>query len=52
VERKLSPGGAAFYTEICILPLYESQAEFCDMKRIMIEELGFALCDIYPCQKA
>jgi len=58
-ERLLVIGGkktfaervAAFYTEICILPLYESQATFCDMNRIMVEEFGFALYDIYPCQK-
>src|SRR5215471_2081083 len=43
---------AAFYTEICILPQYESQATFCDMNRIMVEQLGFVLYDIYPCQKA
>src|SRR5206468_12440768 len=59
-ERLLVMGGkktfaqrvAAFYTEICILPQYESQATFCEMNRIMVEELGFALYDIYPCQKA
>jgi hypothetical protein len=42
---------AAFYTEICILPQYESQATFCEMNRIMVEQLGFVLYDIYPCQK-
>jgi len=58
-ERLLVMGGkktfaqrvAAFYTEICILPQYESQATFCEMNRIMVEQLGFALYDIYPCQK-
>ena len=42
---------AAFYTEICILPQYESQATFCEMNRIMVDQLGFALYDTYPCQK-
>lgn len=58
-ERLLVMGGkktfaqrvAAFYTEICILPQYESQATFCEMNRIMVEQFGFALYDIYPCQK-
>jgi hypothetical protein len=58
-ERLLVMGGkktfaqrvAAFYTEICILPQYESQATFCEMNRIMVEQLGFALYDIYPCTK-
>jgi FkbM family methyltransferase len=42
---------AAFYTEICLLPLYENQATFCEINPIMTEQLGFALYDIYPCQK-
>ena len=59
-ERLLVMGGkktfdqrvAAFYTEICLSPQYESQATFCEMNRIMVEQLGFVLYDIYPCQKA
>jgi len=34
-----------------ILPQYESQATFGEMNRIMVEQLGFVLYDIYPCQK-
>src|SRR5205814_10684457 len=57
-ERLLVIGGkktfaqrvASFYSEICILPQYESQATFCVMNRIMLEQLGLALYDIYPCQ--
>jgi hypothetical protein len=59
-ERLLVMGGkkafaervASFYTEICLLPQYENQATFCEMNRIMVEQFGFALYDIYPCQKA
>jgi hypothetical protein len=40
---------AAFYTEICLLPHYESQGTFCEMNRLIVEQLGFALYDIYPC---
>ena len=58
-ERLLIIGGkntfaqrvAAFYTEICLLPQYQDQATFSETNRIMTEELGFALYDIYPCSK-
>src|SRR5438094_4816369 len=42
---------AAFYTEICILPQYENQTSLCELNQTMVEELGFALFDIYPCTK-
>ena len=58
-ERLLVAGGkntfaqrvAAFYTEICILPQYENQTSLCELNQTMVEELGFALFDIYPCTK-
>ena len=58
-ERLLVAGGkntfaqrvAAFYTEICILPQYENQTSLCELNQTMVEELGFALLDIYPCTK-
>jgi len=58
-ERLLIAGGkktfaqrvAAFYTEICILPQYENQTSLCELNETMVEELGFALFDIYPCTK-
>jgi FkbM family methyltransferase len=58
-ERLLVAGGkktfarrvAAFYTEICILPQYENQTSLCDLNQTMVEELGFALFEIYPCAK-
>jgi len=58
-ERLLVAGGkntftqrvAAFYTEICILPQYENQTSLCELSETMVEELGFALFDIYPCTK-
>jgi len=58
-ERLLVAGGkqtfaqrvAAFYTEICILPQYENQTSLCELNETMVEELGFALFDIYPCTK-
>jgi len=58
-ERLLVAGGkktftqrvAAFYTEICILPQYENQTSLCELNETMVEELGFAIFDIYPCTK-
>jgi len=58
-ERLLVTGGkktfaqqvAAFYSEICILPQYDNQTSFCELNQTMVEELGFALFDIYPCTK-
>ena len=58
-ERLLVAGGketfaqrvAAFFTEICILPQYENQTSLCELNQTMVEELGFALFDIYPCTK-
>jgi FkbM family methyltransferase len=58
-ERLLVAGGketfthrvAAFYTEICILPQYENQTSLYELNQTMVQELGFALFDIYPCAK-
>lgn len=57
-ERLLVAGGkktfaqrvAAFYTEVCILPQYDHQTSLSELNQTM-EELGFALFDIYPCTK-
>jgi FkbM family methyltransferase len=58
-ERLLVAGGrktfaervAAFYTEICLLPLYEKQTNFWELHTTLTQELGLALFDIYPCGK-
>jgi FkbM family methyltransferase len=58
-ERLVVAGGkktfaqrvAAFYSEICILPQYENQTSLCELNQTMVEELGFALFEIYPCTK-
>ncbi|HEY7089619.1 MAG TPA: FkbM family methyltransferase [Tepidisphaeraceae bacterium] len=58
-ERLLVSGGrktfaqrvACFYTEICLLPLYENQTTFWELHTILTQELGLALFDIYPCGK-
>lgn len=58
-EAQLVAGGrqtllarvAAFYSEVCLLPQYEGQADFFQLHRTLTEELGFVLYDIYPCGK-
>lgn len=58
-EKLLVAGGkrvfaervAAFYTEVCLLPLYDGQTTFWELHRMLTDDLGFALFDIYPCGK-
>lgn len=38
-----------FYSEAQIAPMYHGQLEFCGLHKLLVEELGFALHNIYPC---
>lgn len=40
---------AAFYTEVCLLPLYDGQASFGELNDLLTKDLGLALHTIYHC---
>ena len=38
-----------FYSEAQIAPMYDGQADFCELHQLLTRELGFVLHNIYPC---
>ena len=48
-ENSLRDQTIAFYSEAQIAPMYEGQADFCELHKRLTEKLGFVLHNIYPC---
>ena len=48
-EKCLRDQTIAFYSEAQIAPMYEGQADLCELHKILTGKLGFVLHNIYPC---
>ena len=48
-EKCLREQTIAFFSEAQIAPMYEGQADFCELHKILTDKLGFVLHNIYPC---